>query len=94
MATTNRPTTYTSPDGKRQSVDVVEATHVDDGFLDMVREVTDSWFPDGPIDWERVWERVEGYTFDDGRYVCMGDEMDSPAMRKIKRVIRKERAES
>jgi hypothetical protein len=76
--------TYTTP---QTAKDVTEE------MLETVRDIVEGWYNDGPIDWEDVWNRADGTRLDDGTYLDMGDTNDSPAMRKIQRVIRAERRE-
>jgi hypothetical protein len=81
---------------------VVDATDVTEEVLDAARNIVDGWYDDSPIDWENVWDRMDGQSFDswpesDGRgwlHICMGAEDSSPAMRKIQRTIRAERKAS
>lgn len=70
---------------------VMTADQVTDEVIDMVRSIEEGWFNGQPIDWEAVWERLEGSTLNDGQQVDLGPDMDSPAMRKMQRVIRAER---
>lgn len=67
------------------------AADVSDEILDFAVETTDAWFPEGPIDWESVWDRMEGYILLDKTSLSMGDKLDTPAMRKIQRVVREQR---
>lgn len=69
------------------------AQDVTEEVLDIARGYVEGWYNDGPIDWEDVWNRMEDTRLDSGHYLDMGASMDSPAMRKIQRVIRAERRE-
>jgi hypothetical protein len=69
----------------------VSADEVTDEILTMVTETVDGWYQDGRIDWQDVWDRVDGSTLDDGRTVDFGDSLDSPAIRKIKKHVRDHR---
>lgn len=64
-----------------------EVESVTQEVLDMVETITDGWFSDVRIDWEEVWDRLEGYELEDGSYPEIPD-MDNPAIRKIKKYIR------
>lgn len=77
----------------REWHDVTEAADVTEQVLEMARDVIDGWYSDGPIDWENVWDRMEGISSDGRWYLSWGNDNDTPAMRKIQRVIRKERRE-
>lgn len=68
-------------------VSVTEAAHVTDTILTEVIEVVDGWYSDSRIEWDEVWDRMErGSNYD------FGNDNDSPAMRKIKRYVRAQRA--
>lgn len=69
--------------------DVDSAT---DEILEQVVEITDSWYQDGNIDWENVWDRLENYRLSSGATIEI-DELDNPAIRKIKRHVRNLRAQ-
>ena len=75
-------TTYTT---------IVTAEDVTEEVLEMAWSVIEGWFGSGDkkIDWESVWDRLDGYVMKDGSEIDMGGEMDTPAMRKIQREIRK-----
>lgn len=72
--------------------DLQNADGVTEEILDAVEGVVDGWYSTGRIDWEDVWDRVEGTRLDDGTKLTFS-ELDSPAQRKIKRTIRKRRSE-
>lgn len=71
----------------------VTADDVTQEILDYAEQTTDAWFPDGPIEWEDVWDRMEGYEFSDGKKLSWGDEFGTPAMNKVQRYIRKIRSQ-
>ena len=73
---------------------VTTADQVTDEVTDAARGICDGWFNDGPIDWDSVWERLDGTTLADGQRIDLGPEMHSPAMQRIQRTIRKERRDS
>lgn len=58
---------------------------VTDEMVQDALAVVDGWFRGGDdrIEWETVWDRLEGWGYD------MGDELDSPGMRKVQREVRK-----
>ena len=79
-------TTYTSP---------VDAADVTEEILGLAREASDEgWFPDGRVEWEAVWDRIDGARLSDGSTLDLGSDLDSPALRKIQRVLRAERREA
>lgn len=75
-------TTYTT---------IVTAEDVTEEVLEMAWSVIEGWYQGGDrkIDWESVWDRMDGYVMKDGSEIDMGGEVDTPAMRKIQREIRK-----
>jgi hypothetical protein len=73
---------------------VTAADDVPQELLDYAVESADSWFGDGPIDWERLLDRLDGWEFPDGLLADFGDDTDTPAIRKIKAYVRKVRRES
>lgn len=68
-------------------VEVTKTEHVTDTILDEVMEIVDGWYSDTRIDWEDVWDRFERHSSYD-----LGNEIDSPAMRKIQRYVRSQRS--
>lgn len=67
---------------------IVNAEDVTPEILEVAENIVDGWYQTGPIDWENVWERMENQDID------LGSDLDSPAMRKIQRHIRKIRKEA
>lgn len=67
---------------------VVAAKDVTEQDLAAAVDITDGWYPDR-IEWDNVWERMESWD----RFLDLGTEIDSPAMRKIKAYVRKVRRE-
>lgn len=61
------------------------AEAVTDEMVKDALDVVDGWFSGGDvrIEWEDVWDRLEGWGYD------MGDQFDAPGMRKIQRLVRK-----
>ncbi|MCC3766490.1 hypothetical protein [Streptomyces sp. UNOC14_S4] len=78
---------------EHKDYEVVTVENVTDEILEMVQGIVEGWYNEGPIDWGDVWDRLEKYRLDDGRGIDMGGDMSSPAMQKIKREIRKRRAQ-
>jgi hypothetical protein len=71
---------------------VVEAEDVTEEVLELVQGIVEGWYDEGAIDWGDVWDRMEKRVLDDGRGIDMGEDLGSPAIRKIKQHIRKWRA--
>lgn len=70
---------------------LTDAESVTDEIVDMVREITDGWYQDTRIDWENVWDRLDGSELEDGSIVDSGTDLGAPALVKIKKIIRAER---
>lgn len=65
---------------------------VTEEILELVQGIVEGWYDEGRIDWEDVWDRMEKRTLEDGRGIDMGTDLASPAIKKIKKHIRKWRA--
>ena len=63
---------------------------VTEEVLSTARDIVEGWYNNGRVDWENVWDRMDGSRMDDGTTLDMGGQTDTPAMRKIQRTIRKE----
>jgi hypothetical protein len=72
--------------------DLQDVADVTEEILSAVESVIDGWYSTGRIDWEDVWDRVEGTRLANGTRLTFS-ELDSPAQRKIKRQVKKRRAE-
>lgn len=72
---------------------VETAEDVTDEILEIVKGIVEGWYDEGRIEWDDVWDRMERTYLDDGRGIDMGEDLDSPAIRKIKREIRKWRSQ-
>ncbi len=64
---------------------------VTEEVLEIAREIVDGWYADGRVDWDNVWDRMEGTELKDGTFLDMGTDLTVPALSKIKRVLRSER---
>lgn len=74
---------------------VTTAKDVTDEIIEKAYEVAEGWYADSPIEWDDVWDRMEGTSYlDSGAYLHWGSETDTPAMRKIQREVRKMRSQS
>lgn len=67
--------------------EVRTAADVTDEVMKIAQGIIGGWYDKGLIDWEDVWYRMDKSFLEDGRGICMGESMDSPAIRKIKRQI-------
>lgn len=71
---------------------ITAAEDVTDEVMDAARSVVDGWYAaDDRIDWEDVWERLDGTELDNGTKIDMGNSLISPAIDLIKKRIRAER---
>ena len=68
---------------------ITRAEQVTPEMVEWVVEEVDLLYP-GRIDWEDVWDCLEGPVFKGGVYLEWGDN-DTPAMRKVQREVRKAR---
>lgn len=68
---------------------VVEAADVTDEVLDIAETYAEGFYPEGRIDWEDLFDRIDGLSLNDNSRVDLGNEYGSPAMRKIQREVRK-----
>jgi hypothetical protein len=66
---------------------------VTDELVGMAYEICDGWYQDTRIDWENVLERMDKQTLADGRGIDWGDDWLSPAIKELKRRVRKMRQE-
>lgn len=65
---------------------ITQASDVDDKILEKAEDISDSYYADGPVDWEDFINYMER-----GTELDFGLSMDSPAIRKIQRHIREHR---
>lgn len=78
--------------GHRPTRLVSAAGDVEDWLLDLALETVDAWFPDGPVDWEYAWDKLDQAEVPDSPWsVDLGDEYGSPAMNKMQRHVRAQR---
>jgi hypothetical protein len=73
---------YTSP---------VTAADVTDEMVNIALGIVEGWYDEGRIDWEDVWDRMDGAELNDGTWLDMGTDLLSPALAKIKSEVRKAR---
>jgi len=53
-----------------------------DSIREDIESVHDGWYSEGPIDWDDFLWRLEGAMYD------LGESMSSPAIRRIKAIVR------
>ena len=72
---------------------VREAADVTDEILAIAESIEEGWYGGGArIDWDDLVNRLDGSALKDGTRVDMGGRTDTPAIRKIQRHIRAQRA--
>ncbi len=76
--------------------EIITADDVTDEILSDCEDIEQGFYGnESRIDWEDFFDRrLDGYPLKNGNYICLGNEYDTPAMRKIKRHINKVRRES
>lgn len=71
--------------------------HIDSGVTDEIVEhaivMVDGWYPDGPIDWEDVWDRLDGSELSSGARLDMGTNLLSPGIIALKKAVQRLRKE-
>ena len=70
------------------------ADDVTDEIMEMAWDKVEGWYMDAPVDWEDVWDRMDGSRLDNGKRLDMGGSLDTPAMKKIKREMQKRKREA
>jgi hypothetical protein len=64
-------------------------------ILEAAQDIYDGWYNDvSVIDWEDFIDRLDGTSLEDGTKLDLGDDLLSPAIKSIKRHIRKYVTES
>lgn len=77
-----------NPIGRPNEREIQTAKDADSIRAD-IESVFDGWFSEGPIDWEDFLDRLEkGTNYD------LGEKLDSPAIRRIKAIVRELRRQS
>lgn len=74
-------------------VDLWDANVVTEEVIDIVWRITEGHFPGTPIDWDEVWERLDGDELEDGRMFNMDNADGTPALIGIKQEILRLRRE-
>lgn len=84
------------PEGRlgrtRHLVTITTSEDVTEEVLEHAIDVYDGWFADAKqIDWERFLDQLDGYELKEhgGREIDLGSDPYSPAIKKIKRYIRR-----
>ena len=62
---------------------VIQTAEDADSITEHIQSVHDGWYSEGVIDWEDFLYRLEEYGLD------LGPSMNSPAIRRIKAIVRK-----
>lgn len=75
----------------QETTTIYDAEDATEEVITLATSIADGWYPEGPIDWEDVWDRLDGASLDDGTRLDLGENLLSPALKKIKREILKAR---
>lgn len=67
---------------------IQEFEDVSDEILFLAYRIVDGWYPEGRMDWENFWDRLEGSFLNDGTRLDLGNDLGSPALNRIKRAVR------
>lgn len=67
----------------------VEATDITDELIEACADIVDGWYQDRRVNWEDVWDRLDGREMNDGRILDLGDSLVSPALLALQRKTRK-----
>lgn len=71
---------------------ITESTQVTEEILAAAIDVENGWGAD-QIEWEGFWSQLSAYQLSDGSLIDLGTSLeDTPAMRRIKRHVRRYRA--
>lgn len=60
---------------------------VTDEVLALAESITDNHYPEGPIDWDNVWDRLDGAALKNGARLEI-PAVSNPALKRIKLHIR------
>jgi len=76
--------------------EIITADDVTDEILADCVSIEEGFYGnDARIDWQDFFDRrLDGMSLNNGNYICLGNEYNTPAMRKIKNYINKIRRES
>lgn len=65
---------------------------VTDEVVRLAVDIVDGWYQEGRIDWEDVWDRLDGSELSDGTKLDLGNDLDSSELKELKRKVRKIRS--
>lgn len=71
----------------------MSADDVTEEILEIAVSLTDGHYP-GRIDWDDVWDRMDGAELADGAALDLGEDLGTPAMNKIQAHVRNLRRSS
>lgn len=71
--------------------EVLTADDVTPEVMALAWGIIEGWYASGDekIDWEDVWDRMDGAHLEDDSLVDLGGQTDTPAMRRIQREMRR-----
>lgn len=65
--------------------ELTNESHITDEIVVIVAEVLRGWYPDSRVDWEDVWDRVDGTLLHDGTRLDLGNDLTSPVLKSLRR---------
>ena len=76
---------------RRPLTTIMQTDQVTEEIIQAAVDIVEGWYNEGRVDWDNVWDRMDGQVLNDGSEIDMGTDIESPAMRKIKREVNKRR---
>ena len=67
----------------------VEAADVTPEIVEAAYAYAESPMGGRMLDWEEIWDRTDGLRLDSGQTLDWGGTLDTPAMRKVQREVRR-----
>lgn len=64
---------------------------VTDEIVQYAVDIVDGWYPDGPIDWTDVWDRLDGTELNNGARLDLGDDLMSPGLKALRSAVQRAR---
>lgn len=74
---------------------IVEESDLTEEILRAAEDVHDAYFADDKrVDWEDLWDRLDGYRLDDNTRLDLPDQLDSPVFTALKKHLKQHRRET
>lgn len=68
---------------------LIEASDATEEIIGLVMDIVDGFYQDQKIEWDDVWDRVDGAELADGTVLDVGENLAASALLKIQREVRK-----